>query len=48
MFFSTHHLIQSMLKSMDLDENLNIDLKSKGLIWATKDIFVKRSLVTCK
>ena len=29
-------------------ENLNIDLKSKDLIWATKDIFAKRSLVSCK
>ena len=28
--------------------NLNIDLKSKDIIWATKDIFAKKPLVTCK
>ena len=29
-------------------KNLNIDLKSKVLIWATKDIFAKRLLVSCR
>ena len=27
---------------------MNIDLKSKDLIWVTKDIFTKSSLVVCK